>query len=120
MPLPEDVTPPTDFFLTRMEAAEQDYNVHVMSTRWCSFLESNLSAIPAFAMTINKAQGQALQHMGLYLPKPMFSRGQLYVALFRVGSSERVTICVVDGRHEGLEGVYTKDIVYKEVFYSDA
>jgi len=27
---------------------------------------------PAFAMTINKAQGQTLQTMGVYLPKPIF------------------------------------------------
>ena len=41
---------------------------------------------PAFAMTINKAQGQTLQHMGLYLSKSVFSHGQLYVALSRVGT----------------------------------
>ena len=39
----------------------------------------------AFAMTINKAQGQSLKHLGLYLPSPVFSHGQLYVALFRSG-----------------------------------
>ena len=31
---------------------------------------------PAFAMTINKAQGQSLQYMGLYLPHSVFSHGQ--------------------------------------------
>ncbi len=71
---------------------------------------------PAFAMTINKAQGQTLQLMGLYLPKPVFSHGQLYVALSRVGSKDNVSVFVVDGQHEGLEGVYTKNIVFKEVF----
>ena len=71
---------------------------------------------PAFAMTINKAQGQTLQHIGLYLSKPVFTHGQLYVALSRVGSGDRVKVCVVNGRHPGLEGVYTQNIVYKEVF----
>ena len=58
-------------------------------------------------MTINKAQAQTLQLMGLYLPKPVFSHGQLYVALSGVGSKDKVCILVVDDRHEELEGVYT-------------
>ncbi|XP_062186720.1 uncharacterized protein LOC133890331 [Phragmites australis] len=35
----------------------------------------------SFAMTINKAQGQTVPHVGIYLPNPVFSHGQLYVAL---------------------------------------
>jgi ATP-dependent DNA helicase PIF1 len=35
---------------------------------------------PAFAMTINKAQGQILQTVGVYMPKPVFCHMQLYVA----------------------------------------
>ncbi len=41
---------------------------------------------PTFAMTINKAQGQTLQTVGVYLPKPVFCHEQLYVAFFRCGS----------------------------------
>ncbi|KAH9557242.1 hypothetical protein CY35_07G075000 [Sphagnum magellanicum] len=41
---------------------------------------------PAFAMTINKAQGQTLQTVGMYLPKPVFCHGQLYMAFSRCGS----------------------------------
>jgi ATP-dependent exoDNAse (exonuclease V) alpha subunit len=37
----------------------------------------------AFAMTINKSQGQSVQHVGLDLRSPVFSHGQLYVALSR-------------------------------------
>src|SRR6202023_191045 len=33
-----------------------------------------------FAMTINKSQGQLLQHVGLDLRTPLFSHGQFYVA----------------------------------------
>jgi ATP-dependent DNA helicase PIF1 len=46
----------------------------------------------AFAMTINKAQGQTMGTVGIYLPEPVFTHGQLYVALSRATSVGNVSI----------------------------
>ena len=44
----------------------------------------------AFAITINKAQGQSLELCGLYLHTDCFSHGQLYVACSRVGNPDNL------------------------------
>jgi hypothetical protein len=46
----------------------------------------------AFAMTINKAQGQTLENVGLYLNSPVFSPGQAYVACTRGRRASALTI----------------------------
>ena len=33
----------------------------------------------AFAITINKSQGQSLEKVGIYFERPLFSHGQLFV-----------------------------------------
>jgi len=68
----------------------------------------------AFAMTINKSQGQSLEQVGLYLPKPVFSHGQLYVALSRVTSKKGLKILILD--KDGNMQKQTTNVVFKEVF----
>ncbi|XP_053164882.1 uncharacterized protein LOC128350484 [Hemicordylus capensis] len=74
----------------------------------------------AFAMTINKSQGQTLEKVGIYLPEPVFSHGQLYVALSRVQSFKDVVVRVLEGPEQGRlipdsEQIFTKNVVYKEI-----
>lgn len=78
----------------------------------------------AWAMTINKAQGQSLQRVGVSLPDPVFGHGQLYVALSRVGAFDRVHVLLEDtdqhGHRDAVDGKlpagsYTENIVWREV-----
>nr|XP_040253552.1 uncharacterized protein LOC120970751 [Aegilops tauschii subsp. strangulata] len=48
----------------------------------------------SFAMTINKAQGQTIPIVGVYLPNPVFSHGQLYVALSRATAKRNIKILI--------------------------
>ncbi|XP_062234177.1 uncharacterized protein LOC133931338 [Phragmites australis] len=46
----------------------------------------------SFAMTINKAQGQTIPNVDVYLPQPVFSHGQLYVVLSRATTRRNIKI----------------------------
>ena len=59
---------------------------------------------PAFAITSNKAQGQTLSHVGIYLKQGFFLHGQLYVAMRHVGSKDSIKIYFD-------HGVYTSNAV---------
>jgi hypothetical protein len=45
-------------------------------------------------MTINRSQGQVLEHVGIYLPPPSFTHGQLYMATSR-SSSFVITVAII-------------------------
>ncbi|XP_071741410.1 uncharacterized protein [Rutidosis leptorrhynchoides] len=72
---------------------------------------------PCYAMTINKSQGQSLDFVGIYLPKPVFSHRQLYVALSRVTNPDGLKIVMV-GDNEGRLPNHTRNVVYKETFHN--
>ncbi len=73
----------------------------------------------AFAMTINKAQGQTMDKIGIYLPDPVFSHGQSCVALSRVRSANSVKILIKNSSRQGLNPsdgiIYTVNVVYKSI-----
>jgi len=71
-------------------------------------------------MTMNKAQGQEFDHVGIYLPSPVFSHGQLYTAFSRAKSAReiKVEICDADGQGKLKKDscdIFTKNVVYTEV-----
>ncbi len=64
----------------------------------------------AFAITINKAQGQSFTSVGIDLQLPCFSHGQLYVALSR-GRSRNNVKCLLGNR---ASFSHTKNVVFRE------
>ena len=67
-----------------------------------------------FAMTINKSQGQSLKHVRVYLPKPVFNHGQLYVVVSRVTCRDGLKFLIINDEANQISE--TKNIVFKEIF----
>ncbi|KAL3642121.1 hypothetical protein CASFOL_012936 [Castilleja foliolosa] len=65
-----------------------------------------------YAMTINKSQGQSLKKIGIYLPKPVFTHGQLYVALSRATSPGSLKILIEPTNETGSDT--TKNVVFSD------
>ena len=65
-------------------------------------------------MTINKSHGRSLHCAGLYLPKQVFTHGQLYVAVSRVISRKGLMILNDDEEVENC--TFEQNIMYKEIF----
>jgi hypothetical protein len=94
------------------------------------FKRKQLPVRLSFAMTVNKAQGQTIPNVGIYLPESVFSHGQLYVALSRSTARKNVKILVIPDAHNKEKNsaeskkkrrpvnTYTKNIVWKEIFTS--
>jgi len=66
----------------------------------------------AFALTINKAQGQSVHYIGIDLRKPVFAHGQLYVALSRATSHKHVKVVLASTTCKNR----LCNVVYPEIF----
>jgi hypothetical protein len=66
----------------------------------------------AFSMTINKSQGQSVKHVGIDLRNPVFTHGQLYVALSWCTSSCRIKVLLDEQMTESFK---TPNIVFPEI-----
>ncbi|CAH9053130.1 unnamed protein product [Cuscuta epithymum] len=67
-----------------------------------------------FAMTINKSQGQTFDYVGIYLREPVFSHGQLYVAMSRAQRADCLKILICNKDRSGSTNL-TPNIVYEEI-----
>ena len=73
----------------------------------------------AFAMTVNKSQGQTFDKIGLYLRSNIFAHGQLYVALSRVRKFSAFKIQIFPPNEDEFDfnsPVLVKNVVYQEIF----
>ena len=80
-------------------------------------------------MIVNKSQGQTIPNVRVYLPEPVFSHSQLYVALSRATARSNIRILVVPatekdvnkgkgkenrkGKKKATKDIFTKNIIYK-------
>ncbi|TFK59845.1 hypothetical protein BDN72DRAFT_780182, partial [Pluteus cervinus] len=60
-------------------------------------------------LSINKAQGQDARYVGIDLRIPVFAHGQLYVALSRATSPNRIKVLLPENC------TTTKNVVYKQM-----
>ena len=87
-----------------------------MTEKYIPLCRSQSPVRPMFALTINKRQGQTLSVMGLYLPQPVFTHGQYYVALSRCGKCSNVKVMVVRqvDEEQSQTSCFTRNVVYRE------
>ena len=68
---------------------------------------------PAFAMTINKSQGQTLKCAGVWLRGDVFTHGQLYVACSRVSNPENLHFALM--KNSSQNNLTAENVVFREV-----
>ena len=90
------------------------------STSWPFILRRlQYPIVPAFAITINKSLGQTVKIAGVYLPTPVFTHGQFYVASSRTGNADNLRYWIPDDpqyRHpDGRRAFITQNIVWPEI-----
>lgn len=69
----------------------------------------------AFAMTINKSQGQFLTVCGIDLENPCFSHGQLCIVCSRVGKSSALFVLALDKKEKKTKNVLSQGASMKRI-----
>jgi ATP-dependent DNA helicase PIF1 len=81
----------------------------------------------AYSLSIDKSQGQTINQIGMYLPKPCFSHGQFYVGLSRVSKFTSVKCAIDTTDQHGYQTdqstgkldkskIYTANVVLRSIF----
>ncbi|XP_063781333.1 LOW QUALITY PROTEIN: uncharacterized protein LOC134929683 [Pseudophryne corroboree] len=101
-------------FIPRIDLAANDTTLPFILHR------RQFPVIPAYAITINKSQGQTFDHVGILLQTTVFSHGQLYVALSRSRNQHHVKLHITptdqQGQLLGDDRHFTKNVVFNQVF----
>ena len=98
--------------------------------QYCAIMSSPLSIkiISTFDIFVNfpsllvkVAEIVKINNLGVYLPQPVFSHGQLYVSLSRAGIPHQTKVMIsnikdTQGSFENYDGTYTDNVVYTEIF----
>ncbi|CAI0382359.1 unnamed protein product [Linum tenue] len=89
--------------------------LNVENSKWPFILKRRQFPVrTCYAMTINKSQGHTLDKVGIYLPEPVFSHGQLYVGVSRVRSATGLRMLIENPAE--IPNNYTRNIVFAEAF----
>ena len=106
-----------EVILYRIPLKPSDPNVPI------AFKRSQFPIHLSFAMIINKAQGQTLNKVRIFLPDPVVSHGELYVAFNRVTHPDNVKIFIADNESQGRlnldkDDIFTRNIVFPRILKS--
>uniref|UniRef100_A0A6P7G5R2 ATP-dependent DNA helicase n=1 Tax=Diabrotica virgifera virgifera TaxID=50390 RepID=A0A6P7G5R2_DIAVI len=75
----------------------------------------------SFAITVNKAQGQTLEKVGICLTTPVYAHGQLYTALSRTKRMSALKVQIRTSEHQGtakenhINRTLARNVVYESV-----
>ena len=105
---------------------DKEYTIHKISFkhqlpfgRSFEMIRNQLPLSLAYAITINKSQGQEFQKVLLDLTTPCFSHGHLYVGLSRIRRPQDILVYTQDDLidDDATSLKYTTNVVYKELLF---